>query len=200
LGLYAPKWQHAKFPNLPAAGRFEYEVFDPAHWVADYPNAAFRNENPADRAWAARKIAAFTDEEIRSIVSTGEYTDQAAADWVARCLIERRRKIVNAFLDGSPGMDHFEVREGRLEWVYVGPGRPPAPTVHWAVFNNDTGENRFIARANSPLLPPVREPVDYLVAEISGVRGPAISVYVRTKASQAFVVGVERHFPNIARN
>ena len=58
--------------NCRRPGRFEYEVFDPVKWVPGLSEHRFRNENPADRAWAARKIAAFTDEEIRAMVSTGQ--------------------------------------------------------------------------------------------------------------------------------
>jgi hypothetical protein len=36
--------------------------------------------------------------------------------------------------------------------------------------------------------------VDYLVAELNGSRGPATSVYIRMKAGERFVVGVERQF------
>jgi hypothetical protein len=200
LGLYAPKWQHAKYPKLPSAGRFEYEVFDPRHWVGDYPNAAFRNENPADRAWAARKIRAFTDEEIRAIVSMGGYSDPAAEEWVARCLIERRKKIVDAFLTGTAGLDGFEVRGERLDFNCAGPESAAAPvTVQWSIFDNEGGQHRFLGGPASLELPKVTEPADYLVAELSGTTGPAISVYVRTNGERQFVVGVERHFAADAR-
>lgn len=195
LGLYAPKWQHAKYPKLPAAGRFEYEVFDPKHWVGDYPNTAFRNENPADRAWAARKIQAFSDADIRAIVSTGRYTDPAAEEWIARCLIERRKKIVSAFLPGTAGLDRFAVRDRRLDFVYVGSesGAPPVQ-VRWSVFDNNTGQHRFLRGPASFDVPETAEPADYLVAELSGSHGPAISVYVRNTPDRKFVVGVERQF------
>ena len=150
LGLYAPKWQHAKYPKLPAVGRFEYEVFDPEHWVGDYPNAAFRNENPADRLWAARKIAAFTEEEIRAMVATGRYTDPAAEEWVVRCLIERRKKILDAFLTGTAALDRFEVRGSKLEMIYAGPGTARRRVkVQWSAFDNQSGERRFIPGAAS---------------------------------------------------
>lgn len=195
LGLYAPKWQRAKYPKLPAVGRFEYEIFDPTNWVGDYPSAAFRNENPADRAWAARKIAAFTDEQIRAIVSTGRYTDRTAEEWVARCLIERRNKILDAFLTGTAGLDRFEVRENRLESIRTGRDKSAAPVqVQWAVFDNNNGQRRLLPGETSMQLPKVTEPVEYLVADINGQRGPAISVYVRTASARNFVVGVERQF------
>jgi len=195
LGLYSPKWQHAKYPKLPAAGRFEYEIFDPARWVGDYPNAAFRNENPADRLWAARKISAFTDDQIRAIVSTGGYSDPAAEEWIARCLIERRKKIINAFLTGTAALDRFEVRGNKLEMTYAGTGKAPAPLkVQWSVFDNQTGEHRFIPEATSLELPAAAEMADYLMAEISAAQGPAVWVYVRAANDRASVVGVERHF------
>jgi hypothetical protein len=194
LGMYAPKWQHAKYPKLPAAGRFEYEIFDPSRWVGDYPSTAFRNENPADRRWAASKILAFTDDQIRAIVSTGRYTDPAAEEWVARCLIERRKKIVDAFLAGTAGLDGFEVRGTELAWTHAGPDAGAPIHVQWAVFDNQSGRRRMLPGATSAQLPDPAEPVDYLVGELTGVRGPATSVYVRIKSGEKFVVGVERQF------
>jgi hypothetical protein len=194
LGMYAPKWQHAKYPKLPAAGRFEYEIFDPTRWVGDYPSTAFRNENPADRRWAASKILAFTEDQIRAIVSTGRYTDPAAEEWVARCLIERRRKIVDAFLAGTAGLDRFEVRGTELAWTHGGPDAAAPVHVQWAVFDNQSGRRRMLPGATSAQLPDLAEPVDYLVAELTGARGPSTSVYVRMKSGEKSVVGVERQF------
>jgi hypothetical protein len=199
LGLYAPKWQRAKYPAIPAAGRFEYQIFDPMAWVPDYPNPAFRNENPADRVWAARKIAAFTDEEIRAIVATGRYTDPAAEEWVARCLIERRNKILDAFLTGTAALDRFEVRQGRLEWAIIAPKAAGPVQVQWSVFDNETGGRRILAGETSPQMPRVAE-AGYFVAELSDGRGPAVSVYVRNAADRPFVIGVERSFPNRKAN
>jgi hypothetical protein len=190
LGLYAPKWQRAKYPALPSAGRFEYEVFDPNAWVGDYPSAAFRNENPADRAWAARKIAAFTDEEIRAIVSLGEYSDPAAEEWVARCITERRNKIVNAFLSGTAALDGFAVRDGQLQWTYAGKNAA-VPSIRWSTYENATGERRTIEGEVSERLPRVK--AEHLMAELLGP-GPAISVYVKMKGDRPIVVGVERAF------
>jgi hypothetical protein len=191
LGLYAPKWQRANYPAIPAVGRFEYEVFDPQAWVGDYPSTAFRNENAADRAWAARKIAAFTDAEIRAIVAMGQYSDPAAEEWVARCLIERRNKIMDAFVTGTAALDRFEARDGRLEWMTLG-GKPAPVDVQWATFDNRTGERRTLAGENSPRLPKAN--AEYVVADLTGGSGPAISVYVKVKDGRQYVVGVERLF------
>jgi hypothetical protein len=192
LGLYAPKWQRAKYPAIPAAGRFEYEIFDPTAWVPDYPNPAFRNENPADRAWAARKVAAFTDEEIRAIVATGQYSDPAASEWVARCLIERRNKVVKAYLAGTAALDRFATRDGSLEWTGL-TGKAATPIeLKWSEFDNRTGLRRLLEGENSAKIPASK--ADYLVADITAAGGPSIAVYVRVNGSRQSVVGVEREF------
>ena len=165
----------------------------------DYPNPAFRNENPADRAWAARKIAAFTDEDIRAIVATGRYTDPAAEEWVARCLIERRNKIVDAFLTGTAALDRFEVRQDRLEWTFAAGSRPRRCRCN--------GRSSTTRPAAAGCWPAKRRrkcrewpKPGYLVAELTDGRGPAVSVYVRNAADRPFVIGVERSFPNRKAN
>ena len=181
-----------KISEAGAAGRFEYEIFDPQQWVPDYPNAAFANENPGDRLWAARKIMAFTDEEIRAIVSTGQYTDPAAGEWIVRCLIERRNKIVRAFVSGTGAIDGFALRENGLEFHVA--GSAPKARIQWSVFNNNTLERRPLPGAASFDLPQQKDGAQYLVAEIAGDSGPRISVYVSLKQGQPRIVGVERNF------
>ena len=193
LGLYAPKWQHAKYPDLPSVGRFEYEVFDPERWVPEYPNPAFANENRADRLWAARKIVAFTDEEIRAIVSTGEYSDPAAAEWVARCLIERRNKIVRAFATGTGALDRFEIRGNGLRYQIAGGSAPGALAVQWFGFDNRTTRQWTLPGANS-LDIPQPDGAEYVMATITGQSGPATSVYVSLKHDEKRIVGIERSF------
>ncbi len=163
LGLYAPRWQRAHYPKIPAVGRFEYEVFDPRKWVPDYPNAAFRNENPSDRLWAARKILAFTEQDIRAIVATGQYTDPAAEDWVVRCLVERRKKVLDAYLKGMAGLDGFEIRDGRLEFRDVGPEpvEPDAIQVQWSLFDNRTGRRQLLPDEHLLELPRIPEGAGY---------------------------------------
>ena len=204
LGLYAPKWQRAKYPNLPAAGPLRIRDLRSADaGCRDYPNAAFRNENPADRAWAARKIAAFTDEEIRAIVATGRYTDPAAEEWVARCLIERRNKIVDAFLTGTAALDRFEVAAGPAGMGVRRPATAAAPVqVQWSVFDNETGEPRGC-------WPAKRRRKCRDVAEDAGIPGGrtqrragsgGFGLRQERLPIVKFVIGVERSFPNRKAN
>jgi hypothetical protein len=199
FGLYAPKWQRAKYPKIPAAGRFEYEIFDPLKWKSDYPNTAFRNENPSDCLWAARKINAITDDDIRLMVSTGRYSDPEAEAWVTKCLVERRRKIVDEFLKGTAGLDGFAVRNNRLEWSYIGPGPAPADVkIQWSTFDNSTGGRRTLGGEESANLPQAK--AEFLLADLKAADGPSVQVYVRMTSGRAAVVGVERQFTADAKH
>jgi hypothetical protein len=114
LGLYAPKWQRVDYPDLPEAGRFESEAFDPIDWKPIYPNPAFVNCLPDDAYWAAKQVMRFTDEEIRRLVALGQYEDPDTAEHLARVLIERRNKIGRAFFSAVPPLDDFGVVNGSV--------------------------------------------------------------------------------------
>ena len=113
-GLYVPRWMRANYPHIPAVGHFEYETFEPEDWKPNYYNPAFENRLPDDEFWAAKQVMAFTDEEIRALVKTGDYSDPRAVDWITKCLIERRNKIGRAYFEKVLPLDRFRIEEGRL--------------------------------------------------------------------------------------
>ncbi len=51
-----------------------------------------------DAFWAARRVAAFTDDMIRTAVHTGQFSDPAAEKYLADVLIQRREKIKSIYL------------------------------------------------------------------------------------------------------
>jgi hypothetical protein len=91
--MWVPGWARAKYPGIQSVGVFESKVFDAVKWVPEYPNPAFTNRLPDDSFWAAKQVIAFTDDQVRAIVKTGEYSDPRAEEYVAKALIERRDKI-----------------------------------------------------------------------------------------------------------
>lgn len=197
FGLAVPRWARANYPKLPAVGRFESAMFDPERWVPEYPNPAFVNRLPDDDFWMARQIVNLRDEEIRAIVSTAEYSDTRATEWVAKCLIERRDKIGRAAFQKVLPVDRFELRDSRLEWVDLaathGLSAPLELAVHWAAFDNDTGTSRPLPGAVTSRLPRM-DGDGYWVATLASPSRPrqTVRVYLRKRGDRTQVVGIER--------
>lgn len=199
FGLYAPKWQRASYPELPEAGRFEGEAFDPAGWKPIYPNPAFENRLPDDTYWAAKQVLAFTGSEIRELVRLGEYDDPRAVDHLTRVLLERREKIGRAFLSAVIPLDNFAVEDGSLVFedlaVKHGYRQPREVSAEW--FSYDPRGAGGQALGSGLRLPHTAGA--FARARLRMAQAPAgqsVDVYVRrSKAGAWDVVGVSRNWP-----
>ena len=145
FGFYVQPWLRLPDPATPpAVGRFSADGFDPAAWVANYPKAAYDNMRADDAFWAARIVARFSDEAIRAIVRSGQYSDPAAVAVLADAIIKRRDRIKDVWLTAvnpivnatlSPaGELRFENAAARFD---VG-GRPEGYALRWSRFDNVT--------------------------------------------------------------
>jgi len=151
LGFYLQPWQTVDYVNSPAIGRFEGAAFYPPEWKPRVPTAAVLRARRDDTFWAARRVAAFSNEMIRAIVSTGHYSAPDAAGHLAEVLIQRRNKIASAYLTPINPLVNFTLGPEGLafENAAVAAGVAPAPTggylVRWSRFDNTTGDATEIA-------------------------------------------------------
>ena len=108
-----------------------------------------------DAFWAARRVAAFTDELIRAAVHTGEFTDPAAEKYLGDVLIKRRDKIANIYLNAvNPIVDPRLDENGQLSFqnaAYAAGVASGAATYRasWSHFDNATGEARALSDTES---------------------------------------------------
>jgi len=200
LGFYLPRWAGAAYPRIPAAGNFEWELFDPEQWKPNYPIPSFQNRLPDDEFWAAKQVMAFTDDAIRAIVRTGQFSDPEAELWIAECLIRRRDKIGRAYFPKLLPLDRFRVENGRLALDDLAIVHQLAPardyTVQWFRFDNDAESKTPLRGETSLALPQAAESAatgEYFAAEIhAGDPAKQVTVYVRKQPTQAEVVGIDR--------
>lgn len=196
LGTYVPYWALADYPNLPSVGRFEWKSFQPDRWVPQYPNPAFQNRLPDDEFWAAKQVMAFSDDDIKAIVSTGQFSNPKAADWVAECLIKRRDKIGQTYFAKVLPLDQFSIVENSLIWVDLGKKHnmyaPASVKLQWSNFNNETGKKTVLDGLTGNLVPGARDA--YFVADLADPARPKqiISVYVHQLAGKPVIVGIDR--------
>ncbi|MCC6391347.1 MAG: hypothetical protein IT167_12160 [Bryobacterales bacterium] len=196
LGLYIPYWAKARYPDYPSIGRFEWKVFDPEKWVPEYPNPAFLNRLPDDEFWGAKLVTAFTDDEIRAIVGTGELSDKEAEAYLLQCLIERRNKIGKTYFAKVLPFDQFRLDDGRLRWVDLGAklGYYPRAQVdiQWSRFDNGRQTKSPLEDAKTVAVPEGGN--GYWCATITSQakRSQTIDVYVHRTGAQMKIAGIER--------
>lgn len=102
LGAYQPRSARQPVPVVyPSVGRYAAEGFEPLQWKPSFPVPAFENLTLRDARWAARIVASFTDDQIRAAVATGQLSDPAAAEYLARQIMGRRDRIILRLLPHS---------------------------------------------------------------------------------------------------
>ena len=111
LGAYVKPWEVPLHMDYPSVGYFNAEYFDPSRWRPTFPNPAFLQTTLRDAYWGAKIVTAFTDEDIETIVHTGEYTDSRAEQYVANVLKARRDKIGAYYFNLINPLDRFALKE-----------------------------------------------------------------------------------------
>ena len=120
LGLWEKPWQKRwreageRVSESPAIGYFDNRYFDPGKFKTQLPYYAFKDVTRADGFWAAKIIMNFSDEDIRTLVKTGQYTRPEDADLIAKTLIERRDILGRYWFEKSNPLDEFDIANQRL--------------------------------------------------------------------------------------
>jgi len=214
FGFYVPEWMRESYPSIRGTGTFDYRSFDAAHWKPNYPAEPFLLMDSEDAFWAVKKAMAFSDAEIKAMVTTGQYTDPKATDWVTLCLIKRREKIAQAWLSRGLALDNFRIENGRLafddlaEKYKVGPARPYS--VQWSVFDNSSGETAPVPAAGGTvpdaagrrtgfLAAGIRVASDAAKSAVAKPDVPQVTVYLRSPHGSSArdsweVVGIDRQY------
>jgi hypothetical protein len=185
LGFFLQPWQTVPYDEHPAIGRFEGTEFDPAGWKPRVPTAAFLRARDDDSFWAARRVMAFSDEMIRALVKTGQYTDPEAEASLGSVLIQRRDAIGRTYLPAINPVVNLALSDSGLltfDNAAVSAGAAPAPAggydVRWARFDNNTGQTttdlgRSASASSQAPMPLPSERGSYIKVEIRAVQ-PAI--------------------------
>ncbi len=153
LGFGLSPWQTVDYIEYPSVGKFEGKVFDPRKWRPQTPTTAYMELRDDDAFWAARRVAAFTDDLIRAAVHTGEFSNPAAEKYLADVLIQRRDRIKSIYLTQvnpivNPRLD-ANVLTFQNAAVEGGVARGSvAYRASWMLFDNATGATKPISETS----------------------------------------------------
>jgi hypothetical protein len=176
-------------------GYFDDATFDARAWHPILDNPAFVRQTARDRYWGAKRVAAFTQEEVRAAVALGHYAP-ATAERLYQILWSRRERIARAFFSDVAALDHFRFAGHTLcfddLWLQAGLG-DEAGTRYFTVAD---GRRRALA-AGGCLVTDARP--GYHVVELGALRDgvaaakvPTVKVHFVATANGAHVVGLER--------
>ena len=211
LGFYVRPWVKVPYPDIPAVGRIESTYFRPENWKPEYPNPAFRNARPEDRFWAARIISKLSDEAVRAVVRTAQFTDSRATDYLTETILARKAKVLNEWLNiTNPVVDVALSADGRLTFKNaaqeVGVAKAAERyTIAWSRFDNASSTHTpvgaeqtitsLVAEAPRELLN-----ADFISATIRGFhpdqpawQHPVVVYFRRTPDATWSLVGLERN-------
>lgn len=212
LGFPIQPWQTVDYADNEAIGRFEGTEFDPAEWKPRVPFGSFLHARLDDTFWAARRVAAFTDEMIRAVAKTGQYSNASDETLLADVLIQRRDKISTHYLNAiNPLVDFALSPEGRVTFrnaaVDAGVAKAPGDGYRatWSTFNNNTGDVALIGSPTVGAATEIAAPAPLPTAGGAFIRigivavGPVpepwtqpVEVYFRRVGSGWKLVGVDR--------
>jgi hypothetical protein len=215
LGLWVRPWIRVDYPNYPSIGNFEAEFFQPEKWKPEYPNRAFDNMMEEDAFWAAKLVMAFTDDQLRAIVKTGQLSDPRAEAYLTETIIKRRDKVGHFWLNHTNPLDQFRVEGNTLVFdnaavrLLKGVSAADGYQVQWHRFDNhkQTPEpfgSKTTAKQLQLEIPSgaFEGPSDgvghYALAEIitQSSHHPSwarpLRVYLRKNGTDVSVVGIER--------
>jgi hypothetical protein len=211
FGFGLSPWQTIPYDEYyPSIGKFEGDRFDPRAWRPQTPTTAYAEARDDDAFWAARRIAAFSDDLIRAAVRAGQYSDPKAEKYLGDVLIKRRDKILSVYLNAvNPIVNPRLDATGRLTFenaaLSAGAAKgQPTYRASWMLFDNETGGTKPLSATQgqtTTLEPPAGLPTttgSYIEVDISADleaypawRQP-IKTHFRRSAQGWTLVGLER--------
>ncbi len=114
LGFWEKPWQKrwreaGEEAGRPSVGYFDNRNFKPGRFKNQLPHYGFKDLTRADGFWAAKILMRFSDEEIRQVVETGEFSDKEAEKELVQTLIERRDLIGKFWFKVANPLDDFRL-------------------------------------------------------------------------------------------
>jgi hypothetical protein len=211
FGFALSPWQTVPYnTQYPSIGLFEGERFDPTKWKPQTPTTPYMELRADDAFWAARRVLAFRDEMIRTVVRAGQFSDPAAEAHLAAVIIKRRDRIAQTYLPAiNPVVNPRLDSNGSLTFdnAAVAAGVADAPTEYraaWSRFDNATGAAQPIGdtrNATTTINSPAGLPStvgSFVEVDISAQSaehpswGQPVRTYFRRTAGGWKLVGLER--------
>jgi hypothetical protein len=171
-----------------------------------------QSTRPEDLFWAARILSSLSEDAVREVVKTGQYSDPRATTYLTETLLTRRTKVLKAWLNATnPIVNAVLTPAGDLAFenasqkAAVGPAAERY-TIQWSQFDNaasthkDVGAEQTVTdtRAQPPAELLAARP-EYLAARVRAFHrdfptwSQPVMLYFRRAGDAWALVGLERN-------
>ena len=212
FGLYQRKWQGARDEYIdltaryPAIGYFPAEGWDPEDYRTVRRVPAHQRMTDRDAYWGAKIVTSFTDEQIRAVVATAGYP-QDAARYLEHALRTRRNTIGRKYLTRVTAVEEPKLSANGHQLCFVdlaitrGAAHASQVSYRWRTLDTDGDtitSGGPIAGAARTCIPIGECSAQYRViainATVAGEVAKATRVHVARRESErrCVVVGMER--------
>ncbi len=113
LGIWRRPWDARGEIRYPEVGYYPTALFEPEKWKPNYPNLSFERMDDADAYWGAKIVTAFSDDTIRRLAESGDYSRAEVTKHIASVLLQRRNAIGRYWLERITPLE--ELRLERTE-------------------------------------------------------------------------------------
>ncbi|HET7221412.1 MAG TPA: hypothetical protein VFJ02_25325, partial [Vicinamibacterales bacterium] len=211
LGFYVRPWIRVEYPDIPSVGHFEATYFNPKNWKPEYPNTAFANARADDLFWAARILAALSEDGVRAVVRTAQYSDPRATEYLTETLLARRTKVLRAWLNATnPIVEPALDAAGALTFTNAahraGVGKAAERyTIQWSHFDNAAATHTRVGSEQTVTAPRAQAPGpllagghEYIAATVRAFHADfpqwahPVQLYFRRADSGWSLAGLER--------
>lgn len=184
----------------PEFGGFASEHFEPRKWrpIADVP--PFVRQTERDRYWGAKRVAAFSPEELRGAIASARYRPEAA-EYLYGVLWRRREAIARDGFSRVAPLDYFRVDGNRLcftdWWVRAGLGGGDA-TDYRAREDGSVVDVHHGSGVDGGACVSLPRRTGYRVVDLAALRpgerhfGPTIAVHLMANGKGTRLLGVIR--------
>lgn len=170
LGLYVRPYVIDWDVKYPSIGYFESNLFDPSKYKFIQPNPAFELMTNRDGYWGAKIVMSFTDKQIKTAVSEGQYSNPEAAEYLFQVIKERRDIIGKYWFDRMNPLDKFELREnpdGTQDFCFTD------LAVECGLAQTDQTRYHFWLLQNGNVIPPVMD-LNTTCIQLTQITAPSV--------------------------